>query len=1279
MALTKIGLKIVKDSFRTSFSGSFRGELSSSASTFVGGGISGSSISTGSFGRVEAAGVVFADSFKSVTGGTAIDFNDDISLTGNLTATGNVSGSITSTGSFGRVNSTTIDIDSIQGNWTNAGNTVADLGIITTADINGGTIDGITLGTNSAITEAQIDSVNINGSTIKDFSSVSGSSVSTGSFGRVITSTADINGGTIDGITSLTAGGDLDIGAHGFRASTLTSDSQTSGRVAIYSTAGLLSEDSDLTFSGATLSATNVTTTGTIKDFASVSGSYVSTGSVGRLETQQTNASLGGSIINLTGNLTTAGTLTTQNNNVTINAAGAARTLTLNESLTVGDGHDGILTYSAASKTLTVENTSVVNQDLTSDASPTFAGGTVTGNLSVGGIFTAQEVHTEFESASVLFTSGSTRFGNDTTDIHRVTGSMDISGSLKLPHGDVTITDTLTATNIGAFNLTGKLTAGSTEIEGSAFDINGGTIDGITSLTAGGDLDIGAHDLRAATITADSLTATRVPFAGTAGVLSDDADLTFATATLSATNLTTTGTIKNMALVSGSSVSTGSFGHITLSEGLEIGGVFKASLSNNDAGTSNTIFGKNAGLSLDAGSNQNVFIGENVSDAAMDDAGDNVGIGHSALSALTTGDDNVGIGSGAGAAISTGLQNTAVGKNALLDLNTGKENIAVGRNSGENLTTSSGSVFIGWEAGATSVTGNRNIGIGRFAMGGGATTGDNNIAIGANAGDALTSGYQNVLIGQNAGGQLTTAKENVIIGGNAFTSANTSENFNVIIGYNAAAARDGGDSAVAIGHSALATMVAVAGNTAVGFEAGKITTGGDNTYVGFKAGKGASGAETSNVGIGSSALHGITSGDSNVAVGFQAGTALTDGDFNVAMGFNALVSMVSGDRNTAIGYKALTDSNADAANQNTALGYKAGHAISNGVDNTCLGQNTGGNDVNLTTGDQNVIIGSEADVSTADAQNQIAIGYDTSGQGNNTAVIGNDSCTAFYASSDAGATGHFGGMAIGLARTDPITALDVHSAGSEVAAVFGMADDGNAIVSTRVGEVQNRLGAYAFMVGSAAVDGIGSANTTAYITSTVKNDGGALQGDIQFFTNAGDDLGAAEMTIEADGSIQIPGTLSVQGITETKNLRARDNNAYDIGTSSKRFKEIFATNGTINTSDARLKESIEDSALGLDFLNKHRPVSFNWKDIKENGTLDKKQKHYGFIAQEVEQVLVDSNISTQDFAPLIKSNLKDDNEVETGENIYGIRYDEYIGILVKAVQELTKRIEELEN
>ena len=61
-----------------------------------------------------------------------------------ITVTGNVSGSSTSTGSFGRTETTTLNLSSINGNWTNAGNTVADGGTFTTIDINGGTINGIT-------------------------------------------------------------------------------------------------------------------------------------------------------------------------------------------------------------------------------------------------------------------------------------------------------------------------------------------------------------------------------------------------------------------------------------------------------------------------------------------------------------------------------------------------------------------------------------------------------------------------------------------------------------------------------------------------------------------------------------------------------------------------------------------------------------------------------------------------------------------------------------------------------------------------------------------------------------------------------------------------------------------------------------------------------------------------------------------------------------------------------------------------------------------------------
>ena len=193
------------------------------------GNVSGSFTSTGSFGKVEATS--FSGDGTNITGVTAEwdgTHTGNGVITGDFDVSGDISGSSTSTGSFGRVSTSTLDLSSIQGNWTNAGNTIADLGSVTTVDI---------------------------------------------------------NGGTVDSITSLTAANNLDIGAYDLRAQTLTADGLTSGRVVYAGTNGVLSDDSDLTFSGATLSATNITTTGTIKDFSVASGSATSTGSFGRIDT----------------------------------------------------------------------------------------------------------------------------------------------------------------------------------------------------------------------------------------------------------------------------------------------------------------------------------------------------------------------------------------------------------------------------------------------------------------------------------------------------------------------------------------------------------------------------------------------------------------------------------------------------------------------------------------------------------------------------------------------------------------------------------------------------------------------------------------------------------------------------------------------------------------------------------------------------------------------------------------------------------------------------------
>ena len=159
-------------------------------------------------------------------GGTA-DFDGAVTMDNTLAVAGNFS-----VGSYGLTTAGAATIASMAGNWTNAGRTVADMGTVTTMDLDGGTIDGATIAT-SDITVGSGKTLNVSAGTL--------------------TTSAAQKKAIIEG-----AGSDLDVGAYDLRAQTLTADSMTSGRVAIYGTNGVLSEDSDLTFSGDTLTATKI-------------------------------------------------------------------------------------------------------------------------------------------------------------------------------------------------------------------------------------------------------------------------------------------------------------------------------------------------------------------------------------------------------------------------------------------------------------------------------------------------------------------------------------------------------------------------------------------------------------------------------------------------------------------------------------------------------------------------------------------------------------------------------------------------------------------------------------------------------------------------------------------------------------------------------------------------------------------------------------------------------------------------------------------------------------
>ena len=87
---------------------------------------------------------------------------------------------------------------------------------------------------------------------------------------------------------------------------------------------------------------------------------------------------------------------------------------------------------------------------------------TVNGNATIDGIVTAQEFHTEFVSASIIYTSGSTLFGDTLDDTHYFTGSLSVTGSLSLNNSNV-ITEISNDTLLAGSSATALVTENATK------------------------------------------------------------------------------------------------------------------------------------------------------------------------------------------------------------------------------------------------------------------------------------------------------------------------------------------------------------------------------------------------------------------------------------------------------------------------------------------------------------------------------------------------------------------------------------------------------------------------------------------------------------------------------------------------------------------------------------------------------------------------------------------------------------------------------------------------
>jgi len=143
------------------------------------------------------------------------------------------------------------------------------------------------------------------------------------------------------------------------------------------------------------------------------------------------------------------------------------------------------------------------------------------------------------------------------------------------------------------------------------------------------------------------------------------------------------------------------------------------------------------------------------------------------------------------------------------------------------------------------------------------------------------------------------------------------------------------------------------------------------------------------------------------------------------------------------------------------------------------------------------------------------------------------------------------------------------------------------------------------------------------------------------------------------------------------------NGAYRLQVNS----QIFATNATIATSDARYKENVKPIGDGLNVIRALNPVSFTWKEHPvhkfETGEC------VGFLAQEVDAVLKGNNkaavtsiikknaVRINPHKPTDVDNPEPDTEIPIMEEFLGMSETSLIPFLVSAVKELSAKVDSL--
>ena len=228
-----------------------------------------------------------------------------------------------------------------------------------------------------------------------------------------------------------------------------------------------------------------------------------------------------------------------------------------------------------------------------------------------------------------------------------------------------------------------------------------------------------------------------------------------------------------------------------------------------------------------------------------------------------------------------------------------------------------------------------------------------------------------------------------------------------------------------------------------------------------------------------------------------------------------------------------------------------------------------------------------------------------------------------------------------------------------------------------------------FSTDSSGVTITGAVSILPSSSSTIGNSNAFFSGSSYSGGSYGN--GSSGINIASGGDIQF-----VRGGSEkfkvisfenqtSDDIRPSNDNSFDLGQSNRRFDDVFATNGSINTSDITLKDNIVTTDLGLDFLNDLTPIEFTWKD---GGV----RTHLGFSAQDIKEKLITHKGADQNMAVYTQGSYEKYYE-KTNEDEYGgfdlvekedhdferfgLRHNQLIPVLTKAIQQLSTKVDSL--